>query len=76
MKVSKREPEFPHFDLTIRFQTQEEVDKFYALFDFIPVTEGLVLTNEDEAIRNALSPHTKDWENWHTKLYTRCKGIE
>lgn len=44
MKVTtnKPAPEFTPVDLTLTFETQEELDKFATGFNYTPITEALV----------------------------------
>lgn len=55
MKVSSSKPEndFEPFDLTIRFETEEEAKQFFFLFAFTPLTDVCDELNDSE-IRSAM----------------------
>lgn len=64
MKVSSSKPEndFEPFDLTIRFETEEEAKQFYFLFNFPSITDTCV-DLDDSSIRESIKNKYRDaWD--------------
>lgn len=73
MKVTsevKKEDYFSPFNLNIEFNSQEEVNKFYALFNWTPIVEALNIGPESDSIRKSISKHNANvvYAKWFEKL--------
>lgn len=50
-KIEPEVPAFEPFEMTLKFEAEEEVQQFYFLFNYVPITESCKLL-PDEAVRD------------------------
>ena len=68
--------------LEILFESQKEVDTFYCIFNYVPITETLRemgMLGVDKNIRKALESlqnYSATWEPLTSGIEKRCKAIK
>ena len=66
MKAYQKDDNFKN--VIIELESQDELDKFFAILNFTAIIEALEMVNQARRIRDDISEYKKNAQRWHDKI--------